>query len=265
MAKEDDLFLFPNLRHAIIRAAKAAAPNELAAVIMGDELVVLENVAPDPLNNFAISTADMGRYVYHPDCKAVVHSHPAIREEGKNPVPRLTPTASDMQHQLDVAKPYVIAAENPEIGTWEVFDFGEHVLDYPILGRPFRHGVEDCYTLIRKWFWQNRFDKLIPMPRDDMWFGREIGEDPIPVTANLYIDHFEKCGAERVYPRGPKDLIPGDVFLFKFYSKVWNHGGVYVGEGKVWHHPPGRYSIDMLVTDAWFRRTIWLRKKELSP
>lgn len=257
----ENLFLYPRLRQQIIRAAKAAAPNELAGIIENGELVVMENVAPDPVNNFALGTNDMIR-AYADNCTAIVHSHPAVREEGKPPQLRLSPSASDMQHQMDVGKPYVIAAENPDTGVWEVFDFGEHVLDYPILGRPFRHGVEDCYALIQKWFWQNRFDKLVSMPRDDMWFGSV--EQRIEPTANLYLDHFEACGAERIYPRTPKDLLVGDVFLFKLLTKVWNHGGVFVGNGRVWHHPPGRYSQELIVTEAWFRKTIWLRKKELS-
>jgi len=256
-----DLFLFPRLRQTLVRAAKAAMPNELAGVIMDGEFVQLENVADDPENNFALSTQDMVRYVYTPECRAVVHSHPAIREEGQPARMRLSPSACDMQHQLDVAKPYVIVAENPETGVWETFDFGEHTIDYPILDRPFRHGVEDCYELIRKWHWQNRFDTLIPMPRDDLWFGSV--ENKIEPSANLYLDHFEKCGAARIYPRSPKDLLPGDVFLFKLLAKVWNHGGVYVGNGQAWHHPPGRYAQKLVITEAWFRKTIWLRKKDL--
>src|SRR5690606_37373655 len=141
---------------------------------------------------------------------------------------------------------------------WEVFDFGEHILDEPLLKRPFLHGVRDCYELIRSWFWQNRLDKLLPMPRDEGWWGDP--ENGIAPTADLYLEHFKACGAERIYPRSQADLKPGDVFLFKLKSERYNHGGVFIGNGKAIHHAPNRFSQEMIVTDAWFNRPIWLRK-----
>ncbi len=180
--------MFDKHRNAIISHALAEYPREACGVIHADAYMPLSNVARDPLNQFAFSDADTLRYSLDPATEAYVHSHPAYEAEGVKRS-RLCPSSADMQQQLATAKPWVIVAENVQSGTWEMFDWGAHILDLPILERPFRHGVEDCYETIRKWHWQNRGVVLLPMPRDDYWWG---GKDVEP-KANLYVEHFAAC------------------------------------------------------------------------
>lgn len=251
--------MFEQYRSAIMEHALAEYPREACGVIYRGAYVPLSNVAADPINQFAFSDEDALRYARDADTEAYVHSHPAYEKEGVKRS-RLCPSSADMQQQLALAKPWVIVAENAQAGTWEMFDWGSHTLDLPILERPFRHGVEDCYEVIRKWYWQHRGELLLPMPRDLEWWGSKDVEP----TANLYVDHFAACGATRIFPRTPADLKPGDVFLFKLGNgvKLYNHGGVFLGNGLVAHHPPTKLSSDGPI-GPWFNRIdFWLRRGE---
>lgn len=251
--------MFEKHRNAIITHALAEYPREACGVICNDEYVPLANVAQDPINAFGLSDADTMLYSKNPTFEAVVHSHPAYEAEGVK-LSRLCPSAKDMQQQLAMSKPWVIVAENAVNGTWEMFDWGAHTLDLPILERPFRHGVEDCYTVIEKWFWQNRKIRMLPMPRDLGWWG---DKDNAP-KANLYVDHFKDCGAERFHPRSPADLRPGDVFLFKLGQGVtqYNHGGIFIGNGQIAHHPPTKLSCTGNIGARFSRIDFWLRREE---
>lgn len=251
--------MFEKHRNAILAHALAEYPREACGVIHNDTYVPLANVASDPINKFAFSDADTLRYSKDPGTEAYVHTHPAF-DAGPMKISRLSPSSKDMQQQLASGKPWVILAENARNGTWEMFDWGKHVLDLPLLERPFRHGVEDCYEVIRKWHWQNRGHVLLPMPRDDSWWG---GKNMEP-SADLYVEHFAACGAERIYPKSPADLRPGDVFLFKLGQGVtrYNHGGVFLGQGLVAHHPPTKLSSDAPIGPRFRRIDFWLRREE---
>ena len=251
--------MFEQHKTAIQAAAVAAAPNELCGGIHAGQFVVLENAAPDPLTTFAFTDADTAKYMLDPLTEAIVHSHPATDLGEGRFINRLSPSITDMRQQLATALPWIIAAENRNNGVWEVFDWGLHTLDLPILERPFRHGVEDCYEVIRKWHWQYAGVELLACPRDDLWW-----DDPMverTAQANFYMDLFQACGAERVYPNSPGELRPGDVFLYKLGTKdVYNHGGVFLGNGLVAHHPPSKLSVASPV-GPWFKRLdVWLRR-----
>ena len=233
----------------------------MCGVIHAGKFVQLQNAHAEPRNFFCFSDADTLRYMSDPLTEAIVHSHPAeVLEDGKK-LHRLSPSAADMRQQLATAKPWVIAAQNLDTGAWEYFDWGKHTLDLPLLERDFRHGVEDCYVVIEKWWWQNKGVRLLPMPRDEEWWGNV--QEGKPANANLYLDHFAACGAERIYPRTPRDLVPGDVFLFRLGTGsggVYNHGGVFVGNGLVAHHAPTKLSATGPV-GPWFNRIdFWLRR-----
>lgn len=250
--------MFDRFKIEISMAAKEAAPKEMCGVVHAGKFIQLENIHSEPENHFAFSDADTLRYMTDPATEAIVHSHPGeVTEAGL--VSRLSPSAADMRQQLATSKPWIIAAFNVTTGAWEYFDWGKHTLDLPLLERPFRHGVEDCYTVIEKWWWQNRGVRLLPMPRDDSWWGKKGKVAPV---ANLYVDHFRDCGAERFWPRSPGDLRPGDVCLTKIDSEHYNHGGVFIGHGRIAHHPPTKLSTTW-PAGPWFNRIdFWLRREE---
>jgi cell wall-associated NlpC family hydrolase len=160
-----------------------------------------------------------------------------------------------MKSQIASGVPWIIAGYDPRGGMWHFNCWGDHTLDLPILGRPFVHGIEDCYTLIRKWWWQNKEVKLSEYPRNDFWWTSM--ED---VQDDLYVKNFETEGFQQFWPSSPADLQPGDVFLFKLASKQYNHGGVFDGNGLIQHHAPGRLSEDTPVGPYFRRIDMWLRR-----
>jgi cell wall-associated NlpC family hydrolase len=264
--------MFEQFRDEILRHAVEVAPEECLGVIYDGKYIRLENAHPEPEDYFQMSTADAKKYVGDAKLEAVVHSHPPekriVVQEAVDPeeedtetvelYARMGPSAADMRQQMAMGIPWVLAAFDPQTGQWKMFDWGDHTLDLPVLERPFVHGIEDCYTLIRKWYWQNQQIKLGDYPRDDFWWEPDHEEDTPP--DDLYMQNFAKEGFVRIHPEKPNDLEIGDVFLFKLGSKQYNHGGVYTGKGLIIHHPPGKYSLPSPLGPYFRRIDVWLRR-----
>lgn len=257
--------MFEQFNTEIIAAAKKALPYEMCGVIFDGKFVALENAAPDKINNFAFSTADTKRFLLsNPRTQAVVHSHPPYCPPGTptDPTPKALaqacPSMMDMRQQVALNMPFVIAALDPNTGVWEVFDWGDHTLDLPLYERPFRPGVEDCYTAIRKWWWQKQGVKLPEFPRNDRWWEVPAGAAAPPF--NMYVDGFEAAGFSRFQPSSMADLRPGDVGFYKLNATVFNHAMIYAGDGLIYHHAPGRFAREEPL-GPWFNRIkMWVRR-----
>ena len=134
-----------------------------------------------------------------------------------------------MQGQIATGKPWGISVigENEVI---ETFFWGDS-LDVPSLsGRVFKHGIADCYSLVRDWY--RLLGITLPVnPRDRDWW--DLGQ-------NIVDEGFEEKGFYKL--PSPSDLRIGDVFIGRIGAKVNNHCGVYVGNGCVLHHLPKRLS-----------------------
>lgn len=258
--------MFKEHHNAILEHAVEEAPKEALGVISGGQYIRLKNVHPDPNNHFRMSDADIVAYVLPKKIEALVHSHPSDWEvltseeldQGKHPRPilRKGPSQKDMQQQILMGIPWIIAFENARFGTWGIFDWGKHTLELPILGRDFIHGVEDCYELIRKYEWQTNTNFLDPYPRDDFWWDTE-GEE-----ADIYMKNFEGWGYHRITPRNPSELEFGDVFIYRLMSDTYNHGGVYGERGSVWHHPPNKLSHATPLGPMFRRIDFWVRREK---
>ncbi|GEP11115.1 NlpC/P60 family protein [Methylobacterium gnaphalii] len=189
-----------------------------------------ENIAEDPTSFFEIRDRDLAA-VDGGRPAALLHSHTAVPhpESGATTQPNDSPSAADMQTQIDMAIPWGISL-CIETGATDPFWFGDQVPRPPLFGRSFRHGVDDCYAFIRDWHREVAGIAIPDFPRDAEWW--EPREDA--PQQDLYRDGFEAAGFDRVHrPDGP---LPGDVFLCSIRSPVMNHGGVYLGDGLIGHH-----------------------------
>jgi cell wall-associated NlpC family hydrolase len=184
----------------------------------------------------------------------LVHSHP----DGP-----LYPSESDMRAQLEGELPFVMVGHTEETG-WDYWELGDHTLDDPLMERPFRHGVYDCYADIRAWFWQNYEIWLPDFARRDHWW--VPGENDEPVD-NLYADHFKEADFRQMTEEEIADLRRGDCFMFKLNpgtdaipaNMIETHAGVYLGDGKIFHHLPGRLSTEDNA-EQWGRKASrWVR------
>lgn len=148
---------------------------------------------------------------------AIVHSHVA-----EAPVPSMADLVGIEATQL----PWLIV--NHPVGHFTVTEPSGYTA--PLVGRPFVHGVLDCYALVRDWYARESGLVLPDYPRDDHWW--EKGGD-------LYRDHFAKEGFVEIEER---DLQPGDGILMQAASKVPNHAAIYLGDNLILHHVMHRLS-----------------------
>lgn len=214
--------------HFVSAAAREAAieawPQEMCAVIGPDgQFVRIQNVSSDPTRDFLMPERT---WIEHAPVLAVIHSHISTRVPVESPgfIPDC-PSAADMSGQIATAVPWGIVVTDGEVAS-DVLWWGDHVLDQPLCGRMFRHGVTDCYSAVRAWYWQERRILLREYPRDCSWWAS---------GKNLYIDNFMDAGFRRVDAATPEI---GDVLLMQIgHTSVPNHAGIWLGLGKIYHHP----------------------------
>lgn len=234
--------------------AAARWPEEACGFLTVDGYRPARNIAADPLIDFRIDEAE---FVAAGRVLAVLHSHTHARDGDGALVasPLDWPSLADQISQEALGLPFgiavVTASASGEIHVDEPFFFGAGIDPPPLVGRPFRHRVTDCYALVRDW-WRAEGVVLPDYVRDDGWWRR---------GGDLYRDHFAAAGFRIVAATDPR---PGDCFLAQLHSPVPNHAGVHLGAGLILHHPHGCLSKrDPL--SRWQRHiTHWLRHESRS-
>lgn len=260
--------IFEKFKQHIIAHAEDVFPEECLGVIVNDKYVRLHNAADEPELRFLMTEADEDKYGFspgseNPKAQAVVHSHPDGPE---------WPSEGDMKAQIYGDVPFVIVAHT-DITGWDYFEIGRHTLNDELVERPFRHAVHDCYHAIRSWFWQQQGLFLEDCPRRDDWWAPVHADPDDPTTPivepaqNLYEDNFKKWGFVQLTSEEAENPQRGDVFLYKLHvgnmsaapSSIETHGGVYLGDGQIYHHLPGRLSA-IEGAEAWGRKASrWIR------
>lgn len=210
---------------AIKEHALACYPEESCGLILRkvDGSIIYyptENVAEDRTNSFHIDEKLV--LTLKPGLIAVVHSHP----DGPD-----CPSETDMRQQLAHGVPFGIVSTDG-VGCLEPFFWGADTPIAPLIGRGFRHGVTDCYGLIRDYYRVNCNVVLNEYPRSWQWW--ETGQ-------RLYEDHFAKEGFFRIEE---SEVREHDCFLAQLRSNTPNHAGVYVGNNLILHHITSRLPAD---------------------
>ncbi len=230
--------------------AREAYPNESCGVVVGGQYMRCRNVAEDPTKDFAIHPQDYKNALLTRKLQAIVHSHP----DGP-----LHPTKIDMINQMKTALPWaIIPLDGDRMGLPIIW--GDDNAIPPLLGRQFVPGVTDCFALIRDIFrlgkegcaaqgveWPLEPHLITEQPRDEGWWAS--GED-------LYIDGMAGEGFTQV---SRDEVRPGDVFLLKWKSEKYNHGGVLLTPDLIAQHFPERLSRRE-PAGAWARHAdMWIR------
>jgi cell wall-associated NlpC family hydrolase len=207
---------------AWVEAAKqhmiACYPEEGCGIFTADGFVAFENVAEDRLTRFKMSP-DV--FVDH-EVLAVVHSHP----DG-NPFP----SAADMTMQIETDVPWAIIVSGKD-SAGDPMWFGDQLEPVDLVGRPFMHGIYDCFSLVRDYYRQELGIELADVPRDWDWWNGGL---------NLYEENMAAWGFRPLDP-STEELRPGDGFLCRLRSEVLNHAGIYIGDGLFLHHAQGSLS-----------------------
>lgn len=122
----------------------------------------------------------------------------------------------------------------------------------PLLGRPFIHGIFDCFTVVKDWF--------ITKQGIDLFWNNQRPFGWWETQDSLYLENATAAG----FVPQVGVVKPGDVLTFAFGGSVVNHAAIYLGNGKILHHLGGRFSCEQTLTPglANFRRSTW-RHREL--
>ena len=219
----------------VIEAAKkhaiGAFPNEAVGFVGSGEYRPQENISLNKLTGFEVRVGDT---LAAGKIEAVIHSHPGGE---------LFPSKGDMEQQMVMAVPWGIVvcdSERCSDPTW----FGDQAPYPPLWGpeRIFRHGVTDCYSLVRHYYHQTYGFWLKDFPRDWEWW---LNQD----SPNLYETFFEVAGFREITVG---QLRPGDGFLASagreaIRGGLSNHGGIYLGGSSgdmILHHLSGASAVD---------------------
>ena len=251
--------LFQGLYGVIEAHALEAFPGEAFGAIYGDrerpEYRPVAEVADNSRAGFRVDP-DVPRRLEetHGPLLAVVHIRSSTAVEKKDIDPLLLiPSAAEMRAQQALAVPFgVVTCDRSRC--IDRFWFGDQCPALPLLDRPFRHGVTDCYSLIRDYYRRERNILLPEFPRDWNWWAKGL---------NLYMAGFEQAGFRYI---DPADADDAHAVMFRIRSRMPNHAAVLLGDGTMLHHPASRRPYDNLrvscvsEVEPWKRFvTLWAR------
>lgn len=227
--------LTDDMRRAIREHADQDAPREACGLIVagadGPVYVRCRNLSARPDDQFRIAAEDFAAAEDAGEVLAVVHSH-----HGDTWAPSMADRVSCEASGL----PWVITGVD---GFGSIEPCGYRA---PLLGRPFVHGVLDCWAVIRDWYAQERGIELVNPPRADDWWAN---------GGDLYRELLPGAGFDLV----DDEPRPGDLFLMQIRAPVPNHAAVYLGDGVILHHLCGRLSERVVYGGMWAKITtgVW--------
>ena len=242
--------VFDRLHDTVRAHAMDAYPEPACGAIFGTE------DAPEYLP--VTEVADRSREIFHVGealvrdledrhgtMLAFVLSHPAADDEKEEVDPLLfTPSAAEMVAQVSLAVPFGVVVCNRS-RSFEPWWFGDQCPIQRLLGRPFRHGVTDCFSLIRDWCRLERNILLPDFPRDWNWWLDGL---------DLYRMGFEQSGGRAI---DQMEVGHGDVILFRIRSEVPNHAALVLSDGWIMHHLASFVPYDPARMSYWERPMRW--------
>lgn len=224
------------LFEAIYAHAEKDAPNECCGLIVKcgkkSRTIPAKNIADKPRSTFDLDPDAWLEVKDDEEVIGIYHSH--------------------CYQSADPSEADKVACELTQL-PWHIVSFpsGGYVVhepngyQAPYKGRPYVHGVLDCYTLIRDWYAREMNHEMPNFDRRYDWWHK--GE-------NLYVDNYEEQGFVRL-PEG-SEFQYGDLIYIQFRSPVPNHAAVYIGNGQILHHPEGRMSGTDPYGGMWLKHTV---------
>lgn len=251
MIRREDLLTPKNVSDMQAHALRDY-PNEACGIITPDGYLPMENLAEDKEVGGIFDQDIINQYREAGELIALFHSHTSTPKSGAV----FGPSEGDMISQRCMAIPFLLTWTNGDICS-EVVAWGDELERHPLIGRPFQHGITDCYELIRDYYFVEYGAELLQFPRDWEWWlnGKTLYEDGFPKA------NFRRISAE--------EAKKGDVVLFHVASDVPNHGGIIYRQGLLLHHASSKKAYDpsrlskTTSLGPWLKfNPIWLRYNE---
>ena len=168
---------------------------------------------------------------------AVVHSHIGI-----SPKPSQADLISIEKNNL----PFLIVNYPLNTHTWT--EPTGYVA--PFIGRPFVHGVTDCYAMLVDYYKHELNLNIKDYERQSEWWSK--GD-------NLYLENYADAGFIKV-----DDLQVNDIIIMQVASPVPNHCAIYLGDNIILHHVMNRASSRDIYGGYWRKITsLIVRHKSL--
>ena len=220
-------------RHTLLAVREHAQreyPREacgLVVIVRGRERYVPCRNSAEAGEQFRLPAEDYAAVEDLGEIVAVVHTHPDA--------PATPSDADRVSCEVSGLPWHILSWPADDLRTIEPSGY-----QAPLVGRTFAHGVLDCYTLIRDWYFRERGVELVDFDRRDDWWER--GDD-------LYMRHYAEAGFVAVSQDQPEQV--GDVILMQLRAKVPNHAAIYLGDGLMLHHLHGKLSSRDIYGGYW--------------
>lgn len=133
---------------------------------------------------------------------------------------------------------------------WDVDE--NYALSPELFGRPFIHGLFDCYTFLKDYYKEMYNIELPTKSYEDEWWNH---------SKNYYLDSVEEANFNIV--KAPLQI--GDVLGMKINSPVINHTAIYIGDSKIAHHMSPGISCEEVYRPAYLKWTAgYFRHRDMT-
>jgi cell wall-associated NlpC family hydrolase len=202
----------------------AEFPKEACAYIAGGNIFPVPNISPNPTETFAVHPIERMKAEAEGKITGFLHSHPATpRQAAERPWPVFWPSSHDMRGWLGDDVRWGISACDGEVVADPVWLDEDYIA--PLEGRPFLHGIWDCYSAVRDWFRVKYDITLKNYPRGMDWWHTDD---------DLYMTQFREAGFVEIKA---EEARPGDCVMMAIHSKgKLCHAAVIVDSANMYHH-----------------------------
>jgi proteasome lid subunit RPN8/RPN11 len=206
--------------NAMLRHAEKEYPNESCGVVVKlkttDKYIPCKNIAKDPTTGFKMCPESYAKAEDIGDVIGIVHSHP----DGTT-----VPSAHDLAI-MSVNREIELAVNpNSDVIPWHIVSWPEGdyrqidpVIHGDLLGKPFVHGVWDCWQSCADFYKKHYGIDFPHYEREDLWWEKKDGP-------SHYEDFYESAGFYIVSEPEYGDMIVMQVG----HSYHPNHAGIYLG------------------------------------
>lgn len=236
---------------AMQRHAVTAYPNEAVGIVIAsagtEKYLPCTNIADKPQQGFKLPAEEYAAAEDEGEILYIFHSHP---DDSSSPSThdKIMCEASGHPWIIIGLHKDLMQAPNEQPVVHEPVTLVPCGYRAPLVGRPFIHGVLDCYALIKDYLDWEMDVKLPEYVRTDGWWNDG--------KLDLYREHMN----EHSVPISLADLRKGDIILMQYKAPVTNHSGVYLGDGTMLHHLYSMLSIRVPYGGTWIDRTTDYRR-----